>query len=267
MTTDVKAAARNFYATINEALATGNLSLLDGVVAVDAVDHNPDPGMKQGLAGIKQAFAASRVAFPDFRFDVEEIVAEGDRAACRLTVRGTHGGAFLGLAPTGRSVMFPVVDILRIAAGKLVERWGVFDGAILLQQLGAAGPQKHVRHGVGSVRPYVYGPPALLELVTQAFGASVVERIDEGSGAHVEVRIGDAMIVLELGEFDGIANVTRNSIYVYVDGVDAVYERALRAGATSIAPPEDKPYRERQAGVRDGFGNVWWIGTYMGDRR
>jgi predicted ester cyclase/uncharacterized glyoxalase superfamily protein PhnB len=264
MTLEAKTAVHRIYEAFNRAIATGDLRLLDGVIATDAVDHNPDPGMKQGLEGIKEAFGGLRVAFPDYHFAVEDVIMEGEKVACRLKTRGTHRGMFLGVAATQRPVTLSGIDILRIREGKIVERWGAFDNASFLQQLGAIGPQKHVRHGIGSVRPYVYGPPSLFELVTEALGAKVVERIDDGKGAHVEVRLGDSMIVLELGEFDGIANVTRNSIYVYVDDVDRVYERALRAGASSIAAPEAKPYKERQAGVMDAFGNVWWIASYTG---
>ena len=57
---------------------------------------------------------------------------------------------------------------------------------------------------------------------------------------------------------------TKNAIYVYVDDVDAAYQRAMRFGATSISPPENKPYQERGCGVHDSFGNTWYIATYTG---
>ena len=83
-------------------------------------------------------------------------------------------------------------------------------------------------------------------------------------GSAVELRIGDSAVALALGdEFpDGVA--TRASVYVYVEDADATYEQALRTGATPIAAPEDKPYGERAGGVRDSFGNVWFIATYRG---
>jgi predicted ester cyclase len=68
---------------------------------------------------------------------VEDLVAEGDKVAARVTVRGTHRGAFLGLAPTGKAVTQTGIDIVRVAGGKAVERWGSFDELGLLQQLGA----------------------------------------------------------------------------------------------------------------------------------
>jgi PhnB protein len=120
----------------------------------------------------------------------------------------------------------------------------------------------HIRNGVGAVRPYVYGPPSLVPFLEATFSAEVVERSPDGG--EVEVRIGDSAVALALGdEFpEGVA--TRASIYVYVEDADATYEQALRSGATPIAAPEDKPYGERTGGVRDGFGNVWFIATYRG---
>jgi PhnB protein len=117
----------------------------------------------------------------------------------------------------------------------------------------------HIRNGMGAVRPYVYGPPQLLDFVQRTFGAEVVERSPDGS--EVELRLGDSMISLSLGEREG----ARGTIQVYVEDADATYARALDAGATPIAAPEDKPYRNRTAGVRDVSGNSWWIATYLGD--
>jgi PhnB protein len=119
-----------------------------------------------------------------------------------------------------------------------------------------------VRHGVGTVRPYLYGNSDLLDFVTRVFGAEELERNATGKGAHVEVQIGDSVVVLELGEPP--APATPASVYVYVEDVDAAYRRSLQAGATSVAEPADKPYGERNAGVKDTFGNIWWIGTYIG---
>ena len=122
---------------------------------------------------------------------------------------------------------------------------------------------KHIRHGVGSVRPYLYGRLDMLELVKRAFGAVELERNEAGKGFHVEAKIGDSMVVMEVSDPPHPGGKIA-SIYVYIDDVDAAYQRALAAGATSVAAPEDKPYNERAAGVKDSFGNIWWIATYTG---
>lgn len=123
---------------------------------------------------------------------------------------------------------------------------------------------KHVRHGFGSVRPYVYGPLALWALVKDAFGAVEIERHEfSPTSFHIEARIGDSVIVLEAADPPHPTG-SPSSIYVYLPDVESAYRRALELGASSVAAPDDKPYQERQAGVRDSFGNTWWISTYKG---
>ena len=127
--------------------------------------------------------------------------------------------------------------------------------------------KKHIRHGTGSVRPYLFGKLDLLDLIREAFGAEEVERLKSGNnGFHVEARIGDSMIVIEASDPPHPSGRPA-SIYVYVEDVDAAYKRAIAAGAISVAAPEDKPYEERAGGVRDSFGNIWYIATYTGSKR
>jgi PhnB protein len=127
----------------------------------------------------------------------------------------------------------------------------------------AATGASYVRHGVGTVRPYLYGNVDLIEFVEQVFGAVELERFAFGLNClHVEAAIGDSVVVLEVGD-PPPAIAAPASIYVYVPDVDAAYGRALEAGAEEIAPPEDKLYDERVAGVKDSFGNTWWIATYQ----
>jgi len=121
----------------------------------------------------------------------------------------------------------------------------------------------HVRHGMGSVRPYIQGPIELPDFVIKTFAAVELERHEFGPESfHVELRIGDSVIVIEAGELPPDVSPWKCSIYVYVEDVDAVYDRALQLGATSLAPVEDKPYQERQAGFVDVAGNTWWVARY-----
>jgi len=131
-----KALARRVYETFNTAVRTGNWAALDDVLAANAVDHNPVPGQEPGLAGIKHVFEAFRTAFPDLRFSVEDMIAEGEQVVSRLTMHGTHQGDFQGIPPTGKAVTQTGIDILRLAGGKVIERWGEFDNLGLMQQLG-----------------------------------------------------------------------------------------------------------------------------------
>jgi PhnB protein len=121
----------------------------------------------------------------------------------------------------------------------------------------------HIRHGVGAVRPFVFGRLDLLEFVAGVFGAVELERNTVDNGFHVQMRIGDSVIVLSAME-PPYAAATRASTYVYVDDVDAVYARAIAAGARSLGHPEQRPFHERTASVEDGFGNIWYLATYTG---
>jgi PhnB protein len=123
----------------------------------------------------------------------------------------------------------------------------------------------YVNHGFSVVRPYLYGSLAEIDFMERVLGAQILERFVFSSTAfHIEARIGDSVVVLEASD-PPHPEGTPASVYVYVPDVDAAYERALAEGATSIEPPEVRPYHERQCGVKDSYGNTWWISTYLPD--
>lgn len=118
----------------------------------------------------------------------------------------------------------------------------------------------HVRHGFGCVRPYLYGPVDLVDFVKQVFDAVELERHEFGPESfHVELQIGDSVIVVEAGELPPGVSPWTCAVYVYVEDVDAAFERARRLGAEPLAEPADKPYQERQGGFLDAAGNTWWV--------
>lgn len=137
-TDDTRAAARHFYDVLTRALESGDFSSLVEVIADDAVDHNPVPGMKPGREGIAASFAEFRRTFGSAVFALEDVIADGDKAACRLRVRATHRGALMGVAPTGRQLSWTVIDLLRFTGSVMVERWGLADEMGILRQLDAA---------------------------------------------------------------------------------------------------------------------------------
>ena len=123
-----------------------------------------------------------------------------------------------------------------------------------------------VPEGFHTVTPYLMVPDAdaLVEFMGRAFGATEVFRARGAHGGlHVEVRLGDSMVMIggmQSGEPQPAA------IFLYMDGVDDVYDRALEAGATSIEEPADRIAEgDRRAGVRDPFGNAWFIATRIED--
>jgi predicted ester cyclase len=81
-----------------------------------------------------------RAAFPDARTTIEDMFAEGDRVAYRLTIRGTHRGVFRDIPPTGRHVTVSVTAIVRVEDNKVAEEWGGLDLFDLLQQLAPKSP-------------------------------------------------------------------------------------------------------------------------------
>ena len=134
MSTEVnKASLRRFY---DEAFNKRNRAAIDEFIAPNQVDHAAPPGTPGGLAGARQTISMYLTAFPDLRFTVEDIIAEGDRVVARLTMRGTQQGAFMGILPTGKQVTSTAIAINRLAGGKSVEHWLEMDTLGLLQQLG-----------------------------------------------------------------------------------------------------------------------------------
>ncbi len=105
----------------------------------------------------------------------------------------------------------------------------------------------------------------LIDFMRSTFAAEVVERFTspDGSIVHAEIKIGDSIIMM--GEVAADKPQIPAALFVYVKDVDATYARALEAGATSIAKPEDQFWGDRTAGVKDKHGNSWWMGTHVED--
>lgn len=91
----------------------------------------------RGPEGVRQLANVFHTAFPDLRLDVEDVIAEGDKMLVRLAIRATHQGELMGVAPTGKEVDVPVLDLFRILDGRLVEHWAAVDNLGMMQQIGA----------------------------------------------------------------------------------------------------------------------------------
>lgn len=111
--------------------------LVDEVFAEDLVDHNPQPGQQPGRDGFRQVIDLYHEVFPDLRITNEDVIADGDRAVLRWSAVGTHEGDQLGLPVTHQQVRMTGIDIVRIADGRVVERWGEANALEMMQQLGA----------------------------------------------------------------------------------------------------------------------------------
>jgi len=121
----------------DELWGRGDFAAADEVLAPDLIEHNPLPGQGPGRDGHKQVVALFRSAFPDLHVVTEDLVEEGDRVALRWRAEGTHRGDLMGLSPTGKRVALSFIEILRIARGKIVERWAEDNGQFVLAQLRA----------------------------------------------------------------------------------------------------------------------------------
>jgi predicted ester cyclase len=112
----------------------------DGHTSDTAEFIHPDyevPGVGRGPDAVKQNITAFREAFPDLRWVIQDIVAEGDRVALRLTLHGTHLGVFRGIAPTGRRVTMPEMVFWQVEDGRLRAGWFQADMWGVRVQLGA----------------------------------------------------------------------------------------------------------------------------------
>jgi uncharacterized glyoxalase superfamily protein PhnB len=120
--------------------------------------------------------------------------------------------------------------------------------------------------GLRSVQPYLHLREAhkMIPFLEAAFGAEAmgVHKSPQGAVLHATIRIGNA--TLEIDEAHGEFQPMPCHLHVYVPDTDAAYARALQAGAASIEAPRNAPYGDRAAGVKDAFGNSWFIATYLG---
>ncbi|MFE9839087.1 ester cyclase [Streptomyces sp. NPDC005551] len=120
-----------------EALFTkGDLGAVDVWLAEDFVDHDPPFGGPPDREGMRAAGAMFRAAFPDWHSDTGLMVGEGDLVVEQFTASGTQRGEVLGVAPTGRTLSLPGINIFRLRDGRIVERWGRLDELGLLRALG-----------------------------------------------------------------------------------------------------------------------------------
>ena len=117
-----------------------------------------------------------------------------------------------------------------------------------------------------TVSPYliVAGASATIDFLQQVFAATELRRFPDPSGKlmHAEVRIGDTVVMIADGA-EGWPPVP-SYVHVYVSDVDAIYKRALAAGATSVQEPVKKDDEDKRGGVKDAGGTTWWIATRVG---
>ncbi len=140
MSTAQAAASKAAFSRFHDAVNTGDLevisTMIDEVVAPDVLFHAPVPTGATGVQALRQVWEVLLRAFPDLHVAVEDLIAEGDKVVARNTVTGTHQGDFRGLPPTGKSVTYNEIFIVRFAGRRIAEIWGVVDALAQMKQLG-----------------------------------------------------------------------------------------------------------------------------------
>jgi predicted ester cyclase len=125
-----------FRRTYEEVLNRGDLSGVDELIAPTFLNHEAPPGRDRGPESMRGLANMLRTAFPDLHFEIEELVAEGDIVAARLTVSSTHKGSLMGTPPTIRWMRQTHMHFVRFRDRLAGEQWGVRDDLGMMQQLG-----------------------------------------------------------------------------------------------------------------------------------
>jgi len=124
----------------------------------------------------------------------------------------------------------------------------------------------YVPEGYGTIFPYflVGNAESFADFVKKVFDASEVGRtvLPNGRIANIRIRIGTSTFMVSEPDGEGFKPMSA-AYYVYVEDADRTFAKALSHGATKIFEPTDMPYADRQGGVTDPFGNIWWISTRL----
>jgi PhnB protein len=126
---------------------------------------------------------------------------------------------------------------------------------------------KPIPDGYQTVTPYLTldDPAPVIEFLKKVFDAQEMfaMRDDKGNIGHAEVKVGSS--ILMLGKARDQWKSRPGNFYVYVEDCDAMYKKALAAGATSVSEPETQFYGDRHGAVADSQGNNWWVATHVED--
>ena len=131
-----------------------------------------------------------------------------------------------------------------------------------------AAKVKAIPEGFHTITPYliVEGAAKIIDFMQKAFDAKLdheATKRPDGSIMHATLKIGDSMVMIS--DASEHAKATTTMLYLYVPDVDATYQKALKAGATSVMEPADQFYGDRSGGVKDVAGNQWWLGKHIED--
>jgi predicted ester cyclase len=133
MSEELKSRARRIWEVVFPA---GDVAALAELIAEDSVDHGARPGEPTGLEGATRTMLWLGRVFSDQRWEIHQVIGEGDSVVVYCTFHGRHTGELMGIPPTGRVIAQDYVHIVRFHDGKAAEHWGVRDDMALMRQLG-----------------------------------------------------------------------------------------------------------------------------------
>jgi predicted ester cyclase len=140
MSTDQETSNKATIRRFDDAINTGDLELIsktiDEVFQPDVLIRTPLPVQATGAQALKQVWAMLLQGLPGVHLTIEDLIAEGDKVVSRNSVTGTHRGEYMGLPPTGKSVTYNEIFIVRFANDRIAETWGVVDVLSQMKQLG-----------------------------------------------------------------------------------------------------------------------------------
>ena len=113
-----------------------NVDVVDELVNEDFLNHAAPPDRRRGRQSLKDIVRMFQNAFPDFRYEVADVISDGGKVAVRDVLRGTHQGDFMGIPATGNRVTMEAIHIYRLSGGKLAEHWVARDDLGMMRQLG-----------------------------------------------------------------------------------------------------------------------------------
>lgn len=172
MTVSVEANKQIVRRWVKEVFNEHRLDSVEKLKVPDYVDWNPYPGQDGALQGFKNVLADFFTAFPDFRYDVDEELGEGDIIVCLGTWSGTHTRELNGMKPTGKRISAKRIDIVRFSGDKMAERWGTGNELKMLQLMGVLKPGQNAGRADG--------PRTIVSrFAAEALGAKNLATVDE----------------------------------------------------------------------------------------
>jgi predicted ester cyclase len=124
-------------ALIERGFNNGDVDGLEAFVAHDIIEHQE--GATSGIDGLRALITGLRTQCSDLHLEIQDTATSGDTVWFRIRATGTNDGPMGSRPATGRQIDITVMDVMRVAEGKLVEHWGVADRLAMLKQIGAMG--------------------------------------------------------------------------------------------------------------------------------